>query len=82
MSMSNEAWDNMIETNLSGVFYAMRSEITAMLRNERNNDGSTGSIVNISSVAGVRGSSGASHYCATKWGVCSSLLSPKRYTKF
>lgn len=70
MSMSNEAWDNMIKTNLSGVFYAMRSEITAMLKNERDANGSAGSIVNISSLGGILGFPGASHYSATKWAVC------------
>lgn len=75
MSLSDEAWDSMINTNLSGVFYAMRSEINAMLKNERNVNGSTCSIVNISSVAGVLGFPGASHYSATKWGVCALRLS-------
>ncbi|KIN03433.1 hypothetical protein OIDMADRAFT_118017 [Oidiodendron maius Zn] len=69
MTMSNEAWDTMIRTNLSGVFYAMRAEINAMLKNKADANGSTGSIVNISSLGGTRGFPGASNYCATKWGV-------------
>lgn len=71
MSMSNEAWDTMIKVNLSGVFYAMRAEINAMLKNDRGANGCAGSIVNISSLAGVVGFPGFSHYGATKWGLIS-----------
>ncbi|KAH8805446.1 3-oxoacyl-reductase [Xylogone sp. PMI_703] len=69
MSLSNAAWDDMIKINLSGVFYAMRAQVQAMVKNERDAKGNTGSIVNISSLGGIRGFPGASHYAAAKWGI-------------
>jgi NAD(P)-dependent dehydrogenase (short-subunit alcohol dehydrogenase family) len=58
-----EGWDHVIAVNLSGVFYAMRAQIPAMLRAGK------GSIVNISSILGRVGFSQASAYTAAKHGV-------------
>jgi SDR family mycofactocin-dependent oxidoreductase len=56
-------WDNMIATNLSGVFYCLRTVIPVMRRQHY------GRVVVVSSLAGRRGSSNLSHYAATKFGV-------------
>ena len=61
--LSVEGWRQVIEVDLSGVFYAMRAQIPAMLERGR------GAIVNISSVLGQVGSSGVSGYVAAKHGV-------------
>lgn len=58
-----DAWDRTIAINLSGVFYCMRAEITAM------RTGGGGSIVNMSSALGLVGFPGAAAYVAAKHGV-------------
>jgi len=57
------AFDRAFDTNVKGVWRALRAEIPAMSR------GGGGAIVNISSVAGLRGMPGASVYAATKFAV-------------
>ena len=56
-------WDQIIEVNLSGVFYAVRAQIPAMIA------AGGGAIVNIASAAGVRGVPGLSPYVASKHGL-------------
>jgi NAD(P)-dependent dehydrogenase (short-subunit alcohol dehydrogenase family) len=56
-------FDRAFDTNVKGVWRALRAEIPAMSRR------GGGSIVNISSVAGLRGMPGASVYAATKFAV-------------
>lgn len=58
-----ENWDRMIAINLSGVFYCMKEEISAMLHH------GGGNIVNIASLAGLGGVPGGSSYAAAKHGV-------------
>lgn len=58
-----DAWHHVIEVNLSGVFYCMKYQIPAMLR-----DGG-GSIVNMASILGRVGFAGAPAYVAAKHGV-------------
>jgi NAD(P)-dependent dehydrogenase (short-subunit alcohol dehydrogenase family) len=58
-----EGWEQVIAVNLSGVFYAMRAQIPAMLR------AGGGSIVNISSILGRVGFANAAAYTAAKHGV-------------
>ena len=53
--------DDMIGTNLKGVFWGCKAALNAMSE--------TGSIINISSIAGKRGSANNSAYCASKFGV-------------
>jgi NAD(P)-dependent dehydrogenase (short-subunit alcohol dehydrogenase family) len=60
---SLEAWDKAIAVNLSGVFYCMKYEIPAMLKN------GGGSIVNMASILGRVGFAGAVGYVAAKHGV-------------
>lgn len=58
-----ELWDRLIATNLSGVFYAMRAQIPAMLKS------GGGSIVNTGSVASQIAFVGVPGYVAAKHGV-------------
>ncbi|TXH05956.1 MAG: SDR family oxidoreductase [Nevskiaceae bacterium] len=58
-----ELWDRIIAINLSGVFYAMRAQIPAMLKN------GGGSIVNTGSVASQIAFAGVPGYVAAKHGV-------------
>lgn len=58
-----DGWSKVIQTNLSGVFYAMRAQITAMLPS------GSGSIINIASVLGAVGGPRSPAYAAAKHGV-------------
>lgn len=58
-----DAWRKVIATNLDGVFYGMRAQISAMVA------GGGGSIVNIASILGVVGLGGSPAYTAAKHGV-------------
>lgn len=61
---SDEDWDSVIDTNLTGVFLCMRAQIPAILAS------GGGSIVNISSMYGtVGGDIGNAGYVSSKWGV-------------
>lgn len=58
-----EDWDKVINVNLNGVFYGMRYQLPAMLKN------GGGSIVNISSILAEVGVANSAAYCAAKHGV-------------
>jgi len=58
-----EDWDRMLAINLSGVFYCMREEISAMLHH------GGGNIVNVASLAGLGAVPRGNPYCAAKHGV-------------
>lgn len=58
-----ETWDRVIRIDLSGVFYAVRAQISAML------EAGGGAIVNMASVGGAVGSAGLSPDCSAKHGV-------------
>ena len=60
---SLSAWEKVIQTNLSGVFYGMQAQIAAMLAF------GSGSIINISSVLGLVGTPRSPAYVAAKHGV-------------
>jgi 3-oxoacyl-[acyl-carrier protein] reductase len=61
--MSLEAWEQVMNTNLRGVFHCMRSFAPMMVR-ARN-----GHIVNISSLAGKNALPNGAAYAASKWGL-------------
>lgn len=61
--MSIEGWQKVIAINLNSLFYGMKYQIKAMLKNEG------GSIVNIASILGAVGFAGSSGYTAAKHGV-------------
>ena len=63
MRMKAADWDIVLQTNLSGAFYAIQQVMPAMMR-ER-----WGRIVNISSVVGEMGNPGQANYVASKAGL-------------
>lgn len=63
-SLTDEAWDEMIAVNLTGVFKTVRAAVPAMLE-----AGNGGSIVITSSTAGIKGMAGIAHYASAKHGV-------------
>ena len=63
MSMEDDQFDSVIETNLTAVFRLTRTVSRYMVRARR------GRIINISSVAGVMGNQGQANYAAAKAGV-------------
>lgn len=61
--MEDATWQETIDTNLTGVFHAMRAVLPAMIEQ------GSGRIVATSSMAGKVGFGNIGHYCAAKWGV-------------
>ncbi len=63
MRMKDEEWDDVIETNLTGVFKITRLCLRSMMKAR------FGRIINITSVVGLSGNPGQTNYSATKAGV-------------
>lgn len=63
MRMSEEQWDEVINTNLKSVFNLTKAVQRPMLKARK------GSIINMSSVVGVSGNAGQSNYAASKAGL-------------
>lgn len=63
MDMSDDEWTQVIQTNLSSVFYCCREAIPPMISRK------AGRIVNISSMWGTRGGSCEAAYSASKAGI-------------
>lgn len=63
MRMKEQEWDDVIDTNLKGVFNCIQKVTPQMLRQKG------GSIINLSSVVGAVGNPGQANYVATKAGV-------------
>lgn len=61
--MDDHTWSQTIDTNLTGVFHAMRAVLPTMIEQ------GYGRIVATSSMAGKMGYANCAHYVATKWGV-------------
>ena len=60
LRMKDEDWDDVIETNLNGLFRVTKAFIKPMVKNK------FGRIINISSVAGLMGNSGQANYSSSK----------------
>jgi len=61
--MPDEDWRDIIETNLSSVFYTCRAVTRSMMKKR------AGSIVNVSSIVGLHGNWGQTNYGASKAGI-------------
>ncbi len=61
--MSVEQWDEMYQTNVSGIFHCCKMALPFMKKNQ------FGHIINIASTAALEGMPQVSAYCATKWAV-------------
>ena len=77
-TLSVEAWQQVIDVNLSGVFYCLQAVGRHMLERAEAGDTSPASIVNISSDAGRRGTIGQINYGAAKSGVMGITMSAAR----
>ena len=63
MRMSEDHWDEVINTNLKSVFNTVKA-VTRTFMKQKN-----GSIINITSVVGLKGNAGQANYAASKAGI-------------
>ncbi|MFF2752533.1 3-oxoacyl-[acyl-carrier-protein] reductase [Psychrobacillus sp. NPDC058041] len=63
MRMKEQEWDDVLDTNLKGVFLCTKA-VTRQMMKQRH-----GRIINITSIVGVSGNAGQSNYVAAKAGV-------------
>ncbi|MEA4955417.1 MAG: 3-oxoacyl-[acyl-carrier-protein] reductase [Pseudoflavonifractor sp.] len=63
MTMKEEAFDAVLDTNLKGAFFTMKEVCRPMMKQR------WGRIVNLSSVVGLRGNAGQANYAASKAGL-------------
>ncbi|HDJ3071633.1 3-oxoacyl-[acyl-carrier-protein] reductase [Staphylococcus aureus] len=72
MRMKEQEWDDVIDTNLKGVFNCIQKATPQLLRQR------SGAIINLSSVVGAVGNPGQANYVATKAGVIGLTKSAAR----
>jgi len=63
LRMTDAQWDEVVDTNLKGVFHCCRAVARTLLKQK------SGRIVNLTSVVGVMGNPGQANYVASKAGV-------------
>jgi len=63
LRMSDDAWDDVINTNLRGAYLCTKFALKSMMRQE------WGRIISIASVVGRVGNAGQSNYAASKGGI-------------
>jgi len=61
VSLKEQDWDSVIDTNLKGSFLCMRAALKSMNHN--------GHIINIASISGMQGREGQANYSASKAGI-------------
>ena len=71
-SMTEEQWEEVVDTNLHGVFSMTHAALPIMLKQRR------GSVVNVASVSGLRGVVGQTNYSAAKGGLIAMTRSLAR----
>jgi NAD(P)-dependent dehydrogenase (short-subunit alcohol dehydrogenase family) len=62
-SMQDSDWSDVIQTNLTGVFYLTRRFALDMMKKKK------GRVINISSISGIHGLPGQTNYSASKAGI-------------
>jgi 3-oxoacyl-[acyl-carrier protein] reductase len=72
LRMSDDAWDEVINTNLRGAYLCTKFALRSMMRQE------WGRIINIASVSGIVGNIGQSNYAASKGGLIAFTKSVAR----
>ena len=63
LRLSEQDWDNVLDTNLKGAFHGIRAVSRIMSRQRE------GHIINIASIVGIQGREGQAHYAASKAGL-------------
>jgi len=63
LRMTDQQWDDVIDTNLKSVFNITKQVIKPMMKAK------SGTIINMSSIIGIRGNAGQSSYAASKAGI-------------
>jgi len=63
LRMSEEAWDDVIDTNLKGAYLCTKFALRSMMKQR------WGRIINIASISGVVGTAGQGNYSASKGGL-------------
>ncbi len=73
-NMTDEQWDEVIATNLTGAFGMVRAVLNVMMKQRR------GAIVNVASLSGLHGIVGQTNYSAAKGGMIAMTRSLARET--